>query len=227
MRFGVLVAARMGSTRLPGKVLLPVMGMPLILFILKRLRASQYAADIVLATTNLRQDDELATVVEQAGFSVYRGAEHDVLGRYVEAARGRGFNYAVRVTGDCPLVSGDTLDGVIEECLHYGSFDVVTTKPAYPHGIDYEVYPTALLEQVHTLPDVTAEDREHMLNYVYRHEQQFCVVRLQPPASLPLHTEFLIDTPEDYQRLTALLDGETNVYITPYELAAKEQRYSL
>lgn len=227
MRFGIVVAARTGSTRLPGKVLLPVMGMPLILFILKRLLVSRRAADIVLATTSLPQDDELAALVEQAGFSVYRGAEHDVLGRYVAAAHGREFNYAVRVTGDCPLVSGSTLDSVLEECLRHRSFDIVTTKPAYPHGIDYEVYPTALLEHVHTLPGVTADDREHMLNYVYRHEQQFHIVRLQPPASLPLHTEFLIDTPEDYRRLTALLDGETNAHITPYELAAKEKRYSV
>lgn len=227
MRFGVLVAARMGSYRLPGKVLKPVMGMPLIVFILKRLVVSRHAAEIVLATTTLPQDDELARVVTEAGFAVYRGAENDVLGRYVEAARGRDFDYAVRVTGDCPLVHGSTLDSVLQECLQHGSFDVVTTKPAYPHGIDYEVYPTALLEQVNALPDVTDEDREHMLNYVYRHEQRYRIVRLQPPESLAFQTEFLIDTPEDYKRLTALLEGETNLHIPAYELAAKEQRYAL
>lgn len=227
MKFGVIVAARTGSQRLPGKVLKPVMGMPLIVFILQRLAVSHHAAELVLATTTLPQDDELAAVVEQAGFAVYRGAAHDVLGRYVEAARGRDFDYAVRVTGDCPLVHGSTLDGVLQECTRCAPFDVVTTKPAYPHGIDYEVYPTALLEQVHALPDVTDEDREHMLNYIYRHEQRYRIVRLQPPAELAFRTEFLIDTPDDYKRVTALLDGETNVHITAHELVAKKQRYAL
>lgn len=224
MKCGVIVAARMGSSRLPGKVMKPVLGEPLILFILKRLAVSRLAADIVLATTGLPQDDDLALIVQRAGFPVYRGAVNDVLGRYVDAARGRGWDYAVRVTGDCPLVSGDTLDGVLAECKRLQPFDLATTKPTFPRGIDYEVYSAPLLEHIHALPDVTAEDREHIMNYIYRHEEQYRIVRLQPPASLQFNTEFLVDTLADYQRLTALLHGQ-DIHITAQSVAAREAQY--
>lgn len=224
MKYGVIVAARMGSSRLPGKVLRPLLNRPLILFILERLAVSALAGEIVVATTSLPQDDDLALVVERAGFPVYRGAVDDVLGRYVQAARGRGWDYAVRVTGDCPLVSGETLDGVLADCEQLHPFDLVTTKPAFPRGIDYEVYPVALLEQIHTLPDVTTEDREHIMNYIYRHEQRYRIVRLQPPASLGFDAEFLIDTPADYQRLTGLLHGQ-DIHVAAQVVAAGEERY--
>lgn len=224
MKCGVIVAARMGSSRLPGKVMKPVLGEPLILFILKRLAVSRLAADIVLATTSLPQDDDLALIVQRAGFPVYRGAVNDVLGRYVEAARGWGWDYAVRVTGDCPLVSGDTLDGVLAECKRLQPFDLATTKPAFPRGIDYEVYSVPLLENINALPDVTAEDREHIMNYIYRHEEHYRIARLQPPASLQFRTEFLVDTLADYQRLTALLHGQ-DIHITAQWVAAREARY--
>ncbi len=222
MKTGVVVAARTGSTRLPGKVLMPLLGVPLILFILKRLATSQLAGEIILATTDLPQDNELAKIVEQAGFAVYRGSEQDVLGRYVEAVRGRGLDYVVRATGDCPLIDGTTLDSVLEECLRLHPFDLVTTKPAFPHGIDYEVYPASLLEAIHGLPDVTESDREHIMNYIYRNDSRYRIHRLVPPEYLRFDTEFLIDTSADYHRMTALLDGETSIYISAQDVAAKE-----
>ncbi len=223
MKIGVVVAARTGSTRLPGKVLMPLLGEPLILFILKRLAVSQLASEIILATTDLPQDDELADVVSQAGFAVYRGSEQDVLGRYVEAVRGCGFDYVARATGDCPLIDGATLDAVLAECSTLQPFDLATTKPAFPHGIDYEVYAASLLETIHEFPDVTESDREHIMNYIYRNEQRYRIHRLVPPPLLRFSAEFLIDTPADYSRIAALLSGETSIYIPAQDVAAKEK----
>lgn len=219
----VVVAARTGSTRLPGKVLMPLMGQPLILFILRRLAVSRLADEIILATTTLEQDDRLARVVAQAGFPVFRGPSDDVLGRYVEAVRGQNVEYVVRVTGDCPLVDGTTLDHVLGACRAEHPFDLATTKPAFPRGIDYEVYSAPLLEAVNDYPDVTADDREHIMNYIYRHSERYRIVRLEPPPFLQFASEFLIDTEDDYRRMTALLDNETTIHISAQDVAAKEQ----
>lgn len=224
MNTGVIVAARTGSSRLPGKVLMPLLGQPLVLFMLRRLATSRLAESIVLATTSLEQDNELAAVVEQAGFAVYRGSESDVLQRYVGAACGRGWDYAVRATADCPLIDGTVLDGVLQQCAALQPFDLATTKPAFPRGIDFEVYSVPLLEAIDGYSDVSESDREHIMNYIYRHEERYRVCRLAPPPALHFDTEFLIDTADDYSRMTALLDGETSIYIPAYDVAAKEAR---
>lgn len=214
----MIIAARTGSRRLPGKALLPLMSVPVICLLIRRLKTSKLAEKIVFATTQLPEDDLLAETVKKEGIEVFRGSTDDVLNRYVEAALSFDAEYAVRVTGDCPFVDGSTLDIVLERCREIGSFDLVTTKPAYPHGIDYEVYRKNLLAEIYHL-ELTAEDREHILNYVYRNEDIFKIVRLEPPVELKSEkTIFLLDTPEDYQRMKTLVEGVLDIHVSPSEL---------
>ena len=221
MTFGVIIAARMGSKRLPGKALLPLMGIPVISFIIRRLKKSKLASNIIFATTLLKEDDELASVAQNEGVEVFRGSENDVLSRYVQAASAYNFNYVVRITGDCPFVDAHTLDYVLNQCKSLRSFDLATTKPAYPHGIDYEIYPKVVLEKINELP-LTAEEREHHLNFFYKNENQFTIQHLQPPPDLKLEdTIFLLDTAIDYANINAILRDINNIFVSPSELIKK------
>jgi len=225
MKFGVIISARIGSVRLPSKALLPLTGIPMINFLIKRIKNSKLASEIIFATTYLPEDDRLAESVKKEGVYVYRGNSEDVLARYVNAAKNRDFDYSVRVTGDCPFVDGETLDYVLSRCLKLNKFDLVTTKPKFPHGIDYEVYPSGLLEEINKNDEVTSEDREHMLNYIYRNERKYSITRLSPPLGLELDkTIFLVDTIDDYNKAKKLLEGIDNVNIRVSDLIEKYKK---
>ena len=103
-RFGIIVGARIGSTRLPGKALLQIGGYPMIIFLLERIRATQSVNKIIFATTTLSEDNELAQVVKDAGFTVFRGSNQNVVERYIDAAQEYNLDYVIRITGDCPFV---------------------------------------------------------------------------------------------------------------------------
>ncbi len=215
MTFGVIVAARLASRRLPGKALLPLMGLPVLKLVLRRLKTSREAGAIILATTTNAEDARLAQCAVEESVEVYRGAVDDVLGRYACAARLGTFTHVVRVTADCPWVSGETLDPVLARCRDEKGFDLVTTKPAYPHGIDYEVFSRELLEQLDRRKDLESADREHILNYVYRHEERFKIVRLSPPKELiTKEAHFLLDTPDDYERMNRMLTGIADSHVS-------------
>src|SRR4051794_26785438 len=114
MRRVVIVQARMTSTRLPGKVLMDLQGKPLLQQQLARLERCQRADEIVLAITTNPDDDPIAELAQRLGIHVHRGSEHDVLERYLGAARAADAGVIVRVTSDCPLIDPDEVDVVID-----------------------------------------------------------------------------------------------------------------
>lgn len=199
---------------------MPLMGVPVINFIIRRLKPSKMASEIILATTDKKEDDVLVESATKEGITIYRGSENDVLQRYVKAAEGRDFDYAVRVTGDCPFVGADTLDYVLSKCIENEGFDLLTTKPNFPKGIDYEVYPVKLLEEVLSKPDLSDDDREHMLNYIYRNSSAYDIQRVISPDYLQKikSKQFLLDTETDYIDITDLLKGNEDFFISPNQL---------
>ena len=130
----------MGSSRLPGKVLRTVAGTPLIGHQIRRLRACDSADDIVVATTDSTDDDELVAVVQRMGVTVHRGSRDDVLGRVLGAAREARADVVIRVTGDCPLidpmVTGRVVDAFMERPACDYASNVLTRT--YPRGLDAE-----------------------------------------------------------------------------------------
>ncbi len=221
MTFVAVISARLGSSRLPGKVIMPLIGLPVVRLVIRRLRTSRLLADIVLATTTNTEDDTVADAGAAEGIPVFRGSVDDVLGRNVAAARLSGADHLVRVTADCPFVSGETLDPVLDRCRALKKFDLVTTKPAYAHGIDYEVAPKVLLESISGRSDLDRSEREHMFNYVYNREADFRVVRLAAPEALAVDTDlFLMDTSDDYALLRCLTDGIDDIHVCPEALLA-------
>lgn len=213
MKFIVIVAARLGSKRLPGKALLNLMGYPVIVFILKRLSTSKIAEKIIFATTELAEDDPLAEMVGKYGFEVFRGSNEDVLHRYAEAAKKYDTEYVVRVTGDCPFVSGETLDWVLSKSQSAGDFDLLTTKPHFPSGIDYEICKKECLLQLDAM-SLKPDEREHMFNRMYHHPAEYKIIRLNPPPEIAqIQAPLLLDTLQDYVSLTQWVTGLNDIHI--------------
>lgn len=196
---GVVVSARTDSLRLPGKALLPLGGIPMVLFLLRRIAGSALTGSIILATTSLKSDDYLADLVEEAGFPVFRGDADCLISRYVQAAEEHGFTSMVRVTADCPFVDAESLDYFLKGATGAESCDLSTTKGVFPRGIDFELFTAYSLRSLLSAPGLTEDDREHLTSYYYRSSTS-TVKFIDPPEEWQSLRHYTVDTPEDYYR---------------------------
>ncbi len=157
-----LVQARMGSKRLPGKVLKRIDGKPLIEILLQRLSRAKNIDKISLVTGLGVENDSLVDCVEKLGYEVFRGSEDDVLDRYYQAAKLYRPEVVVRITGDCPLIDPNIVDDVIE-LYKKSKADYASNinPPTYPDGLDTEVFSFRALEIAHRNA-TTTYDREHV-----------------------------------------------------------------
>ena len=201
----IIVQARMTSTRLPGKVLLPLAGEPMLTRLVERLRRVQRADGIVIATTTNATDDPIAALCSQLGMPCHRGSEHDVLSRYADAARLHGADTVVRITSDCPLIDPSLIDQVI--AVHEeGDSDYVSNMlpPTWPYGMAVEVFSAAALAQAHAEATQAAE-REHVTPFLYWHPERYRLRNVASPVDLSQHS-WSVDTPEDYALVGRLFD---------------------
>ena len=148
MKVVALVQARMGSTRLPDKVMKPIGGVPMIELLLSRLSKSKEIDQITVATSMDERNLTLVDHIRKLGYACEQGSENDVLERFVQAARAYHADVVVRITGDCPLVDAELVD----ECIRqFKGSDVDylsnTNPPTYPDGLDIEVFTFVALEQ--------------------------------------------------------------------------------
>lgn len=176
MTIAATIEARMTSSRLPGKVLLPAGGKPMLQILIERLQRVSELDAIVLATTTNAIDDALVKLAVRCGIQVFRGSEDDVLGRVCGALSCVNAEVAVEITGDCPFVDPDMVSACIREYLsNRGSSDYVanTTGPTLgaPHGLDVQVFRAGALQEIERETS-TAEDREHVSMAFYRAENR-------------------------------------------------------
>lgn len=203
-----IVQARMGSMRLPGKVLADVCGVPMIARQVARLRMCRWLDEIVVAIPMSSSDDELAQLCFSSGWATYRGSEHDVLGRYLGAAEAVDADLVVRVTGDCPLVDPMVIDDCIQ-LFRSSDFDFVSNNllPTWPHGLDCEVMSRGTL----AIADNRARsgfDREHVTPWITRAQDGGTVFRLgnlPSPRDLS-HYRLTVDYPEDLTVIRAIYE---------------------
>lgn len=219
MKFSIIIAARTGSSRLPGKVLLPLKGIPIISFLIRRIRNSKMADKIILATTTLSEDDNLASVAAAENIPVFRGDNNDVVKRFVDAASEYNMEYVVRITGDCPFTDAETLDYCLSQCKQFGSFDLATTKPAFPNGIDYEIYKAKVMKLLHKENKLNSADREHLTLYLYNHQDKYKIKQVYPlPKWKYRERHFMIDTPEDYAFSQRLVKNFNTIYFSAEDI---------
>ncbi|MFC3801231.1 cytidylyltransferase domain-containing protein [Cohnella sp. GCM10012308] len=206
MRTAAIVQARMGSTRLPGKVLMRAAGLPLLQHELQRVSRAKRIGEIVVATTREPADDPIAALCRKLGCRCMRGDEADVLGRYAEAAKACQADAIVRLTGDCPLIDPAVIDRVTSAFLDrsttvdYASNTLVRTDP---RGLDTEVFSAEALQRTAREADQPAE-REHVTLYMYRHPDRFRLLNVPGARDLQAH-RWTVDTPEDFELVSRIL----------------------
>ena len=197
-KVGVVVAARTASSRLPGKALLPFGDLPMILFLLRRLCMLR-DAQVVVATTTLDSDNELATLVEQSGVSVFRGDAKDLVQRYCDVAQHFGFDTVVRITADCPFVDSELVNWCLCWAAKSSNWDLATTKGQFPVGLDAEVYRADLMRDLNDAQELTEDEREHLTLRLY--DNKYKLLRISPPMEWPASSKtFTVDTQSDYER---------------------------
>ena len=165
MKTAIIIQARMGSTRLPGKSLMEIEGKPLIWHVVERARRSRETDEVVLATTSERIDDGLAEFAKKNGIKCFRGSLDDVLDRYYQAAKEAKAEIVVRITGDCPLVDPFLVDEAAK-IFKSGKYDYVSNcQEPWMDGFDVEVFSFEALEDAWKNA-VMASEREHVTPYI-------------------------------------------------------------
>ncbi len=192
-----IVQARMGSSRFPGKTLADLEGRPLLEHLIRRVQASRFVKEIVLATTLEPRDDPLVEWAHRRGLRTFRGSETDVLDRVYCAAKQYAVEEIIRVTPDCPLLDPRVMDRVIE-VYRIGSYDYVSNTQGrrYPDGLDVEVFSFQALETAWREAREPSQ-REHVTLYL-RTSGRFRVGNVDAPADYS-GMKWSVDTPEDLE----------------------------
>lgn len=200
-----IVQARMGSTRLPGKVLAPLGGSTVLEELLRRLGASRALAEVVVATSTLPADDSVCAAAERSGFRCIRGSEQDVLDRFETAARLTDADVVVRLTADNPLVSGAFVDRCVAEFLGaHPPIDYLetTSNGSFPYGLAVEVLRRTALDAAWA-EATEPQEREHVSLFVRQRPARFPALALRSGRA-DGDLRWTVDTPADLQGMSEL-----------------------
>jgi spore coat polysaccharide biosynthesis protein SpsF len=202
------IEARMGSSRLPSKVLLPALGEPMLMHLVRRLRAVPSIDAIVIATTINSSDDSIARFAKGAGVLCFRGSEDDVLARVIGAGELAHAEILVEITGDCPIIDPDLVEQTIRmffnHSAQYASNSVVRS---YPDGMDTQVMSFEGLKSSALMTNDPL-DHEHVSRFMWKHPEIYSCVHLIAPPSL--HWPGLgltLDEESDYQLLMKIIES--------------------
>jgi spore coat polysaccharide biosynthesis protein SpsF len=202
MILGIL-QARLSSRRLPGKVLKPILGRPMLERQIERLRRSRRMEGLVVATSTDAGDDAIAALCRSLEVECFRGSLEDVLDRFYRAALRHSPGAAIRLTADCPLADPEVIDRLVDlhtaSGLDYTSNTLVRT---YPDGLDAEVVTLPCLEAAWREAALPSE-REHVTPFIYNHPQRFRLGNLAQPADMS-HLRWVVDEPEDLAFVSAI-----------------------
>ena len=202
-----IVQARMGSTRLPNKVLLDIAGVPLIGRVINRIKFCNSIDDIVLATTKNSEDDQLVDWAINHGVKVFRGSQDDVLDRFYSCAAKFKADVVVRITADDPLKDSSIINMAISMILSDEEVDYVsnTVNPSYPEGLDVEVFRFRALEATFHEADLGSE-REHVTPYIWKNPHKFTICNFQMVPDLS-QWRWTVDRPEDLEFIRRIYEN--------------------
>ncbi|MDE1970803.1 MAG: glycosyltransferase family protein [Patescibacteria group bacterium] len=202
----IIIQARMGSTRLPGKVLKPFHGTTVLEYLVERARTSRHARHVVVATTVDKKDDVIESLCKKSAYRCVRGSENDVLRRYYDAARALGSDVIVRLTADDPFTDMQECDVLIQTLLTHSFAYVGSHRGGIPLGTGAEAFTFEALKKAHE-EAAHPYEREHVTPYFYEHPELFAQTEIEYPNYAPLtHMRLTLDTPEDYEVLSRIAD---------------------
>jgi spore coat polysaccharide biosynthesis protein SpsF len=208
------IQARMSSSRLPGKVLAPLQGLPLIVYMAKRAALARQLSAVVVVTSTDSSDDPLVAALMSAQVAVFRGDLNDVLLRYVQAAQAHPADVIVRLTGDCPLIDPGVIDAVLQARQAAGADYASNIDPAsYPDGLDVECFTQATLDRAHVHAALPSE-REHVTLWMRSPASQLHRVNHCAPldaSALRLTVDYADDL-QAVQRLTSAVEASGRTF---------------
>lgn len=199
-----ILQARVSSSRLPGKVLKPILGRAMLLHQLDRVRRSRSIDELVVATSIEPSDDAIETLCAAEGVRCFRGSLHDVLDRFYQAALPTRPDYIVRLTGDCPLADPELIDRVVDLLITSG-IDIAGAAPTFPDGLDVEAIRFSTLETAWK-EAVLPSDREHVSLFIVRQPDRFRVTGLDNAVDLS-HMRWTVDEPEDFDLVRQIYEA--------------------
>lgn len=201
----IIIQARMESTRLPGKVMMRVLGRPLLSYLIERVRRVNNANEVVVATTEKEVDDVIEQYCQEKGVAVFRGNEENLLDRYSQAARIFEADPVVRITADCPLIDPEVIEKVIQFYLDH-DYDYVgnTLTLTFPRGMDTEVFSRKTLEMAAQQAKKDNE-REHVTLYIYKNPKQFKLANV-PYEIDKSQYRLTVDTNEDFKLIKEIIE---------------------
>jgi len=207
MKIVAIIEARMTSSRLPGKILRPILGRPTLELLIERLSRSELIDSIVVATTDNSTDDLVEELTKKLAVGCYRGSEGDVLDRVLKAAQAYDADVIVEITGDCPLIDPMVIDQMIGIYIR-GRYDYVsnTLRQTYPNGLDSQIFSRKTLEEVAELTQDPV-DHEHVSLYIYEHPERFTLFNLD--SNLPKKywgLRLTVDTIEDFEVIRSIYE---------------------
>ncbi|WP_057915694.1 cytidylyltransferase domain-containing protein [Peribacillus muralis] len=208
MKVVAIIQARMGSTRLPGKVMKEVLGTPLLEYQIERVGRSKLISKIVVATTTKETEQPIVELCERLSVDYFRGSEEDVLKRFFEASNKYDAEVVVRLTSDCPLIDPNIIDKIISEYLsNISLYDYIsnTIERTYPRGFDVEVFSMKALEKSYREAGDTVY-REHVTPYIYHHPDKFKIAYVKHHIDLSSF-RLTVDTEEDLVLITLIINS--------------------
>lgn len=216
----IIVQARTGSTRLPGKILKEVMGKPLLSYLLERLKRVVLCNEICVATTTKEQEQPIVDICSQLSVKVFRGSEENVLERYFLAAQNLNANAIVRITSDCPLIDPIEIDKLIAYYLaNSGCYDYTShgLERTYPMGMEAEIFSFDALKRTYQEAKSDSE-KEHVTLYMRRNPALFRLGNLAYHENKKNH-RWTVDTAEDFELIAKIIE---NLYPANFEFSLKD-----
>ena len=214
MKTTAIIQARMGSTRLRGKIMKPLAGKPALRHLVNRLGYSKRLDEIVIATTLNQEDDIVAEFCEENNIKCFRGSEQDVLDRYYQAAKLYGADPVARITADCPVIDPFIVDEVIERYFE-GGYDVYGLGGEFPDGLDCSIFSFRALEDTWKNAKLPS-DREHVGPYMTKHPEKYKNGSYEKFRGLA-HHRWTLDEEADLRFLEALYERlykEGEIFLT-------------
>lgn len=199
IKVGVVIQARMGSTRLPGKVMKLLGDRPVLWHVVERVKQSKLIDMIIVATTNSDEDNTIVEFCKKNSINYYRGSEKDVLDRYYKTAKYYKLDAIIRVTSDCPIIDSIVIDKLVKtyldnkEQLDYVSNSMIRT---YPRGLECSIFSMEALKE--SWENATKEyHKEHVVMYIREHKEKFKIMNICNDKMLSNY-RWTLDTKEDY-----------------------------
>jgi spore coat polysaccharide biosynthesis protein SpsF len=220
MNIAVIIQARFGSTRLPGKIVKLISGKPLLWHVWNRLTHSKMINDIIIATTTNSEDDQIESFCTENNIHFNRGSVEDVLSRYYETAIIFNVDIIIRITSDCPVIDPVILDDminffIVENSKYKLDYLSNTFERTFPRGLDVEIFSFESLQKSFTEAKEMYE-REHVTPYIYKHPEIFTIKNFFNEKDYSFH-RWTVDTIDDLELIKEIYNSlydENNIFLT-------------